>query len=84
MMKRNLFGLVFIVFFIISILPVISNGAHNETHEEDAGIRHQFEDILPFHHFAEGHVFAGIMLILFWASFFYTLYSLFRMLSKRK
>ncbi len=56
----------------------------NTSHQEEAGLGHQFEEILPFHHFAEGHLFAGIMLILFWVSFFYGLYSLFQMLRKRK
>ncbi len=74
-----------LIFFIMSMVPLVyANGTHNEDHEGGTSIGNQFEEILPYHHFAEGHVFAGIMIISFWASFFYTLYSLFRMLSKKK
>ncbi len=54
-------------------------GAHEET-----SIGHQFEEILPFHHFAEGHLFAGVMLIILWTSFFYTVYFLINMVMKKK
>mgnify|MGYP001593524305 CR=1 FL=1 len=84
MNNKSIFVLVFVVLLAALIPLVLANGAHNTSHEEDTSIGHQFEEILPFHHFAEGHIFAGIMIILFWMSFFYMLYSIFQMLRKKK
>lgn len=64
--------------FVLIIPSILANGTHNGGHEEDTSIGHQLEEILPFHHFAEGHIFAGIMLVIFWVSFFYMLYSIFK------
>lgn len=62
------------------ILPLVfANGQH----EEETGIRHQFEETLPFNHFYEGHVFAGIMLVLLWVSFLYLIYNLVQKLMKK-
>lgn len=76
--------LVFVVLLAAVIPLVLANGAHDTSHEEDTSIRHQFEEILPFHHFGEGHIFAGVTLILLWASFFYAVYSLFQVFGKKK
>ncbi len=81
-MKKLVVGLLMLL-FLAMILLVLANDTPNGEHEEDTSIGHQFEEILPFHHFAEGHVFAGIMLIIFWASFFYMLYSVFQILRKK-
>lgn len=73
-----------LAFFALITPSVLANGTHTEGHEEDTSIGHQFEEILPFHHFAEGHTFAGIMIVIFWVSFFYMLYSVFQILSKKR
>lgn len=78
----------FVLFLIFSIMLMASfvyaNGAHDGGVEEDPGIRHQFEEILPFHHFAESHIFAGIILIVLWVSFFYLVYTLTQLLINKK
>lgn len=83
MNSKSFFVLVFVVLLVAVIPLVLANGTHNTNHEGGTSVRHQFEEILPFHHFAEGHTFAGIMLTILWASFFYTLYSIFQMLRKK-
>lgn len=84
-MKKKSFA---IVLFVIAMSPLtLAHTGEQVTttgHQEEAGLSHEFQDILPFHHFAEGHGFASVMLILLWASFFYTLYSIFRILSRGK
>ncbi len=72
------------MFFVLIVQPVFAHEMQNAGHEEDASMGQQFEAILPFHHFGEGHVFAGIMLVLLWASFFYTLYILYLQMFDRK
>lgn len=61
-----------------------ANGENATTGHAEKGIGHELEGILPFHHFAEGHTFAGVMLILLWASLFYAFYSLIQLSRKKK
>ena len=84
MNNKSIFVLVFVVLLAALIPLVLANGAHNTSHEEDTSIGHQFEEILPFHHFGEAHAFAGLILILLWVSFFYMVYSIFQALRKEK
>lgn len=76
--------LVLIFGIMLTASFVYANGAHDGGVEEDLSIRHQFEDILPFHHFAESHIFAGIVLIVLWVSFFYLVYTLTQLLINKK
>lgn len=65
--KFILITTIFSVLFVIMMPLVFAHVEEgpNTSHQEEAGLGHQFKEILPFHHFAEGHLFAGIMLILF-------------------
>ena len=82
MIKRLLASLSMLLFLAITPLA-LANGTHTSGHEEDTGIGHQLEEILPFHHFAEGHMLAGVMLIVLWAALFYMIYSLIQLLKKK-
>lgn len=73
------------IFVIMSMmLLVYANGTHNGDLEEDTSIRHQFEELNPLHHFAENHVFAGIVLIVLWFSLFYLIYTLIQLLMNKR
>lgn len=75
-------GLILVLMLGIMLMEsfVYANGAHDGGAEEDTGIRHQFEETLPFHHFAENNIFGGIVLIVLWASFLYSIYTLTQLL----
>lgn len=55
---------------------------HDEKREEGVGIAHQLEELLPFGHFRDNHLFAAILSILLWASLIYAATSLFKRFSK--
>ena len=70
-----------IFILLLTMLPIVI--AHAEE-AEDTSLVHQFGEVLPFHHFFEGHSFTGMLLIIFWFSFFYAVYRVIYIIIEKK
>lgn len=57
-------------------LPFIALAHGGAAMEEELGLGHQMEELLPFMHYSEGHYFAMVFIVVLWAAFIYALYSL--------
>ncbi len=65
----------------LSMLPLtLANGVH----EEDMSFGHQMEEMMPFMHMGEDHWLSALLSVVLWLAFFYTVYSIFKMLTKKK
>ncbi len=84
MPSRDVFLSSFLLFFALLFPLVVAHAEDVVSPDEEAGLSHQFAETVPHHHFAQGHVFAGITLLVLWMSLFYAIYNLIHMLQKRK
>ena len=75
---------------LISLLSVVMLFPITFAHMDDmmdmanASIGAQLNELLPFEHLSEGHVFAFVLSTLLWLSLFYTIYSLFKTHKKKR
>jgi len=71
-----------LVVLILAIMPIVFAHAEDMAAMEDTSIGHQMSELLPFGHLSEGHWFAFVFSTILWLSFFYMLYSLYKMTRK--
>ena len=78
MTKKLLMGLLFL--FAATMPLSLANGMH----EEEATVRAQLNELLPFEHLSEGHWFAFLLSTILWISLLYAIYSLVQLLMQKR